>query len=219
MKRIALALLSLVVALPLWATAQAPDVLKVDGKTYQLQSNPLEPYLAAHGDKMPAPEVRSTGLWRGYIATFALRDGHLYVDDVKMLTKKYLHSDAPEEKQLKSVMAALFGDAAPRIATWFTGNLIVPTGEMVHYVHMGYASTYSSYLVVTVIEGNVRERRDMNEAQFEAFRRAQFAAFKKTPEYEKHVAGLRKGDESDKNIDGFLFVYTGAEFLSRIFTH
>jgi len=219
MKRTALALLSLAVAFPLWATAQAPDVLTIDGKTYNLQSNPLEPYLAAHEGKMPRPEVSSTGLWRGYIATFALRDGHLYVDDVKMPTKAYMHADAPEEKQFKSVMAALFGDAAPHIATWFTGNLVVPTGELVRYVHMGYASTYSSYLVVTVIGGEVRERREMNEAQFESFRRAQFAAFQKTPEYAKHVAGLRKGGESEKGIDDFLFVYAGAEFLSRIFTH
>jgi len=219
MKRTALALLSLVAALPLWATAQAPDVLKVDGKTYQLQSNPLEPYLGAHPGRMPAAEVRSTGLWRGYIATFALRDGDLYVDDVMMPTKEYAKLDGPEDVRFRSVMAALFGDAAPRVATWFTGHLIVPTGELVRYVHMGYASTYSSYLVVTVVEGNVRDRRDMNQAQFETFRRAQFAAFQKTPEYAKHVAGLKKGDESDKNIDDFLFVYAGAEFLSRIFTH
>jgi hypothetical protein len=47
---------------------------------------------------------------------------------------------------------------------------------------------------------------------------AQFAAFQKTPEYAKHVAGPKRGDESDNNIGDVLFAYAGAEFLS-IFTH
>ncbi|HEY6138974.1 MAG TPA: hypothetical protein VI670_14530 [Thermoanaerobaculia bacterium] len=51
---------------------------------------------------------------------------------------------------------------------------------------------------------------EMNEAQF--------AAFQKTPEYAKHVAGPKRGDESDNNIGDVLFAYAGAEFLS-IFTH
>ena len=59
-----------------------------------------------------------------------------------------------ESEASKSVLKALFGDDASRVATWFTGHLIVPTGEIVNYVHMGYGSTYSSYIVVTVVPGD-----------------------------------------------------------------
>src|SRR6266508_3100092 len=125
MKRTALLLLSVAVALPLWATAQAPDILKIDGKTYNIHTNPLEPYLLANPGRMPPAEVSSTGLWRGYIAKWLLREDRLFLDDVRVPTKS---------EAFKSVLKALFGNSAPRVAAWFTGHLVVPTGEIVKYV-------------------------------------------------------------------------------------
>lgn len=131
MKRLPLLLLSLAIAARLGATAQAPDILKIGDRTLLVTSNPLEPFLAANPGRLPEAEVMSTGLWRGYIATWSVRDGRLFVDDVRVPTKAYMDSDAPESKQFRSVLKPLFGDDVPHVATWFTGHLIVPTGEMV----------------------------------------------------------------------------------------
>lgn len=206
-KRLLLMLAAVAVAVPLWATAQAPDVLKLDGKTYDLFSNPLEAFLATNAKRLPQSEVMSSALWRGYIATFAIRDKKLFVDDVRILARG--------ETKFRSVMKELFGDAAPHPAEWFTGHLIVPTGKLVNYVHLGYGSTYSAYTIATVIKGDVREIRTMDREQFEAFRRAQFAAFKKTPEYAERAANLSKN--GDPSVEPFLFESAAADYLARIF--
>lgn len=210
MRRLTLVLFSLALTLSLGATSQAPDVLKADGKTYSIFTNPLGPWLAANPNKLPKADVISSGLWRGYIATFAIRNDHLYVDDV-VIPKSV--------DEYRSVMKELFGDSEPHLAQWYTGRLIVPTGKLVNYVHMGYASTYSSYMVVTVVKGAIRDKQDMDQEQFEQFRRAQFAAFKKTPEYAKDLAEAKKGDNSmsDKDVEEFIYQYESPVYLSRVF--
>ena len=209
-RRLLLVLLALAAAVPLWATAQAPEVLKFEGKTYSMHTNPLEPYLAEHAHALPQPTVRSSALWRGYIATWVVRDGKLFLEDVRMLTS---------DNHDRSVMKSLFPDGAPQVATWFTGNLIVPTGELVRYVHMGYGSTYSSYLIATVTKGEVGQVRRMNAAEFDAFRHAQFEAFKKTKEYRRDLDEAKKGDKdaNDEFVEKFLFAFDSEVYLSRIF--
>jgi hypothetical protein len=219
MERLMLLLLSVVVACPLGATAQIPDILKVDGKTYSINTNPLVPVLVATPDRLPKNGVMSTALWRGYIGSWSIREDRLWLDDVRVPTEAYMDADAPESKQFSSAMKHLFDDSAPRIATWFTGHLIVPTGEMVEYVHMGYGSTYSSYLVVTIVKGVVQERRNLDRGKFEAFRRTQYQAYKKTPEYAKALDEVKQGgaEMSVEETDEFLSQFTSGEYLSRIF--
>jgi hypothetical protein len=219
MRHFALLLLLTGLAGPLGATAQAPDILEMNGRTYSIYTNPLTPFLLANPGRLPEPEVMSTGLWRGYIATWSVRKNRLYLKDVRMPTAASSDADASESEHYRSAMVPLFGDSAPRAATWFTGHLIVPTGEMVNYVHMGYGSTYSSYIVITAIEGAIQSQRELNAEEFEKFRRAQYAAYQKTPEYAKALAEVKKGDEpmSDELTEQFLFQYASEEYMSRIF--
>lgn len=219
MKRVVLFLLLVGIAGPLAATAQAPDLLKIDGKTYPIHTNPLAPVLAANPERLPEPEIISTGLWRGYIATWTVRENRLLLEDVRMRTKASMDPDAPESKQSRSVMKNLFGESAPRVATWFTGHLIVPTGTMVGYVHMGYGSTYSSYMVLTIIKGAVHERRELSREDFEKFRRSQYESFRQTPEYAKARAEAKQGGHpmSDELLEQFLFQFASEEYMSRIF--
>jgi hypothetical protein len=219
MKRAVLCVIVLAMAGAAFGTAQAPDILKYNGKTYYIHSNPLAPFLRSAKVELPESGVVSSGLWRGYIATWAIRDNKLYLDDVGIPTRAYIDSDAPEEKRFRSAMNHIFRNTEPKVATWFTGNLIVPTGELVEYVHMGYGSTYSSYMVATVVKGAVRQLRNMNREQFDAFRRSQFEAFKKTPEYSKSRIEANKGDDpmSDELVEQFLFQFHSEEYMSRIF--
>jgi hypothetical protein len=203
----------------LHATAQTPEVLRFEGKSYDLETVPLSEYLASHPGVIPESKISSTGLWRGYIGTWALRDQKLYLEDIRILTSAAMDSDASESERSRSVIAEVFKTKEPVHATWFTGRLIVPTGEMVDYVHMGFASTYSAYLVVTVVDGNVTEMSRMNLTQFQKFRRRQFELFKQTAEYVEAVADLRKRDRpmTAEQIEDFLFQVNTGRFDSRLF--
>lgn len=67
------------------ATAQEPDVLLYKGKEYALYANPLEPIYKSE-DERPnfsvGPNTISTGNWRGYVATWKIEDGSLYLEAV-----------------------------------------------------------------------------------------------------------------------------------------
>lgn len=184
-----------------------------------MDTTPLSAYLAMHPNAIPESEVTSTGLWRGYIGSWSLRDQKLYLEDIRILTSAATDADATEDDRYRSVLAETFKEKAPIHATWFSGRLIVPTGEMVEYVHMGFASTYSSYLVVKIIDGAVIEMSRMSLGQFQAFRRKQFELFKKTAEYAAAVAELRKSDRdmTEAEVEDFLFQVNTGRFDSRIF--
>ena len=74
--KLLLTLLALLATTTASGTAQAPDKLVLDGETYSLNTNPLESYFGKHPERHPREAedgdqvVLSTGLWRGYIATF-----------------------------------------------------------------------------------------------------------------------------------------------------
>ena len=71
------ALCLLMLPLPAAATAQAPDLIVIDGHDEPLQTNPLGHYLAEHPDVVLMRGVQSSGNWRGYIATWEVSDGTL----------------------------------------------------------------------------------------------------------------------------------------------
>lgn len=43
-------------------------------------------------------------------------------------------------------------------ADWFTGQIRIPYGELMEYVHMDYCSIYEKDIILTVVEGVVTEK-------------------------------------------------------------
>lgn len=133
-------------------TAQAAEVLMHKGEHLSLCSEPLGEFLKTiHSPiKFYAP---STALWRGYIGTWAIEGGHLYLvklkafvqngEDVEDVGLSYLFPDYPD---------GVF-------AHWYSGELRCPMGEMLNYVHGGYASTYEQDLFIEVKNGVVLGER------------------------------------------------------------
>ena len=89
-------------------------------------------------------------------------------------------NEVSQSTEIRSVMAKMFPDQNEVLADWFTGNIIIPDGELVSYVHMAYASTYSKYIILQVKNGAITRNWTAESAEFIKFRDAQFAAFKKT---------------------------------------
>lgn len=199
------------------ATAQVPDVLVLDGNAVPLNTNPLEPYLDAHRQTVPKFPPGSTANWRGYVATFAIRNGVLIVDKVEVSRWETPTKGKAPVRRVEDVVTQVFAGRDDVPATWYTGALVIPRGKLVNYVHMGYGSTYERYTVIQVRSGYVLQRLDMSADEFNAYRKARFAAFKKTPEYRAKLAkltGARDSMDADSTED-FLYDFESEFYLSR----
>lgn len=84
-----------------------------------------------------------------------------------------------------SVYEKVFETTAPTKLDWLTGLLVVPNGKMLQYVHMGYASSFESYLILEINEGNLIKEKIVTNDEYIKFKHKQFKAFKKTKEYKK----------------------------------
>ncbi len=200
------------------ATAQAPDVILIDGKKYALNTNPLDRYLAKLGDKAPRFEAPHTALWRGYIATWELAQGKLYLRKIEGYRDLGNDADGADDFGELNVdgMKELFPDKSDVIADWYTGTLIIPDGEQVEYVHMGYGSTYAKYIVVSIKDGIETERHNLSREEFERFRDERFAKYKQTDEYKKQAAENKTGNQSmpAEQFDQFLKEFEAERYLS-----
>lgn len=100
---------------------------------------------------------------------------------------------------------------------WYLGHLIIPAGKEARYVHLGYATTYKKYRIVTVVDGEVTAMRKVRLKEFKRFRRSQFAAFKETEIYAKNLASvLEDGDFTEKEAEKFLFDLWAGYYLAVI---
>lgn len=198
------------------ATAQQPDFLVYDGEKHMLQTNPMEEYFRQHPDKKPTSGVMSTALWRGYVATFEVREGRLLLKDIEVMIPS---DNADRGYVFKSERSTIVPAGAELELDWFTGILVLPHGRLVSYVHMGYASAYEKYILLEVKKGRITGERRLKAEGYEAFKEKQFQAFKRTDAYAAQAARLRQDGLSEQRIDSYLRVgiigYT-SEFLDEI---
>lgn len=202
------------VTFKLLATAQFPDKIIYYGKTYSLQSNPLEDFFEKYPDKRPKSEMVSTALWRGYIATFEIRANQLFVIDIEIeALKDTLKNDY--QTYWRSVIKEVFPDQKDVKIDWFTGLLVIPYGKMVNYVHMGYGSTFKKYILLEIEAGNLNKEARFNYKEYEKFKEKQFLEFKKTDKYKQMVNDLKKENDNVEFIDSFLRDFI-IEYTSKI---
>ncbi len=138
-------------------TAQAPDVLILDGEALPLFTNPLEAHLEQCVGERPFVS-RHTANWRGYVATWEIRDGALWLVRLRgwHISLRPRTPVAPTE-ELPGLdgpdvpLSQLFaGQAGAVKATWYSGTLRVPKGERLAGLHMGYLALYEREIHITV---------------------------------------------------------------------
>jgi len=128
-------------------TAQVPEKLIYQGKSISMCAEPLGDYFQLAGIK-PDFEICHTALWRRYVGSWEILDDRLYLIGLK----------ATLRDGTKASIATLFPDYPDRVfAHWYTGKLRIPQGELLNYVHMGYASTFESDLFLTIEHGVVTQ--------------------------------------------------------------
>lgn len=195
------------------ATAQIPDRILIDGQDYALQTNPLESWLAASEWKPPEEATISSANWRGYTASWEITEGQLVLRDVTI----QVVADGSGDYAPQSILGDLFpSTAAPVVADWYSGALIVPDGQMTRYVHMGYGSSYERYQVLRIAGGRVVEHLKLSAEEFEQYKADKFEAFTTTGEYRESLERLREeSDElSEEQLRDFMMSYYAERYLS-----
>ncbi|MFO7259022.1 MAG: hypothetical protein DIU61_015085 [Bacteroidota bacterium] len=133
--------------------AQKADIIVMDGETMDLYTNPLEDYWAKNRKKRP-PFYSLDVCRRGYIASWAIRDGQLFLTDIEGdIENRSLFGPKSKKCTLKTV----FKKAGPEgvKAEWFSGKLRIPRGNMTQYEHNGYDSRFEREMIITVNKGDV----------------------------------------------------------------
>lgn len=129
-------------------TAQMPERLIFEGHEHSMCSEPLGDFFGLGGSR---PEFRAphTACWRGYVGTWEIIDGRLYLTELKGWLK------SGDEATLETVFPG-YGERV--FAHWFTDTVRLPQGKQLKYVHMGYGSTYERDLLLRFSKGELIER-------------------------------------------------------------
>lgn len=122
-------------------TAQIPERLTYNGESVSMACTPGLPEDSPRIVRAENPVgtgvfpflTFSTACWRGYVGSWEIKDNRLYLTGV-------------------SGRLALVGDE-PLFADWVSRTLVVTRGEMIRYVHMGFASLYEEEIHLTVEHG------------------------------------------------------------------
>lgn len=188
----------------LFATAQYPDKIIYNGKEYSLHSNPMEEYFAKNPHRKPRGGIISSALWRGYVATFEFSENNLILKDIHIM--EWDKSESNSHKiNWKSVLSEVVPKDEKLKIDWFTGILVIPHGELVNYVHMGYSSTYENYILLELDKGRLNKAKEFEQKDYEKFKERQFEAFKKTAEYQKLLNRMKKEEKFNQSTaDGFI---------------
>lgn len=214
MKTIILILLLSCFVQDVFATAQIPDRLIYEGKSYHLHNNPLEVYFKEHPRKRPEGEVTSTALWRGYIATFEIQDQVLVLKDLQI--EVYEHQEGKEEwmpnTTLKSVLKEVFPEEEAFKIDWCTEVLILPSGKLIKYVHHAYASTFEEYVLLEMKGGILTQSKAFDTAGYLAFKKQQLERFKATTDYQTYLTKWKEkydytAEEVDEVLEAGIFKY------------
>ena len=101
-----------------------------------------------------SPGVRVTSNWRGYVANWEVEGDTLYLVGLDSWICKDLRPENCKRADLKELFGEKLRDGKVK-ADWFTGELRMPDGEQLQYVHMGYGSVYEREIVLKVEKGKV----------------------------------------------------------------
>lgn len=124
-------------------TAQIAERLDYRGESHALCAEPLTDYFHLAHVKSPF-QFTMTALWRGYVGSWEIVDGRLYLVGLRGRLKD----------DSEGSLATIFPAYPQRVfAHWYCGRLRLPQGRLLEYVHGGYDSRYERDLFLTLERG------------------------------------------------------------------
>lgn len=137
-------------------TAQQMEKLIFNGKEVSVATEPLDPYLSNLKEK-PKLFPPSSTCWRGYVGTWEIKNDKLYLIAFEGYTVNMV-----ERRYWQVGMDFIFPNHKEVFAEWFTGELRIPQGDMLEYVHGGYESTFESDLLLVFKNGHLSGQRTVD---------------------------------------------------------
>ena len=124
-------------------TAQVREALFYEGDKLSMANAPLSAYFDL-GGRCPDFQAAFTFLGRGYVGTWEICEGRLYLIG--------LHGALVDGTQ--ATLETMFPGFPDRVfAHWFTGGLRIPQGALLKHRHMGWSSLYETDLFLHCEEG------------------------------------------------------------------
>ena len=125
-------------------TAQVSEILIYKGEEFSIMSEPLSDFL----EKKPKLfSWESSACWRGYVGKWKILGDKLFLIDLDGNTENG-----------KVGLKYLFANKKEVFAKWFSGDLTIPLGELIEYVHVGYASIFEKDLIITFSKGIITKQ-------------------------------------------------------------
>ena len=133
-------------------TAQIRETIVYKGKKHLMATEPLNEFLKRKDLRF---EPSLSALWRGYIGKWKIKYKKLYLIE---LTGKIENLPIPYEDS----MEYLFPGQKEVFADWFSGEVIIPVGEVLEYFHMGYGSTFEKNIILEIQNGVLMSEREID---------------------------------------------------------
>lgn len=126
-------------------TAQISEILHYKGDFISMRATPLTDYFELMGIS-PYFQDRSTACWRRYVGKWEISLDRLYLMGIS----------ATYEDGSEVTLGDFFPGFDSRVfAHWFSGVLSVPQGDVLKYVHMGFATMFERDLLISIEQGVV----------------------------------------------------------------
>lgn len=164
-------------------TAQVREKLFCNWGIQSISTEPLAPYLEHRKDMKFISG--STACWRGYQGKWEIKDNKLYLIEFNGSTLELgginLNDLFPNQKEV--------------LAYWFNGEIVIPQGYLLEYIHAGYDSLYESDLIL-VFENGILVK------QYEVDNRKEYENSQKQKEQEirERPAKEAKKKRKEKNV-------------------
>jgi len=147
-------------------TAQTANRIRLQGASHLLMSEPDE---GLWTDLVKPNFVPlSSANWQGYVSHWAVKGSALYLEDVQGSVCRR-HPEVGAERS-NWCQIGHYGNCDRRPirlsdicyvppdglrADWFSGELRVPQGRLIEYVHAGWASGFERDLILQVVDGRI----------------------------------------------------------------
>lgn len=138
-------------------TAQMGERLFYEGDEHSMCSTPLSGYFALGGE-CPKFGQFCTALWRGYVGSWEIRHDRLYMVGLQ----------GTLDDGTKANLETVFPGYPDRVfAHWYSGEIRIPQGRLLNYVHGGFASTYERDVFLKFEKGLLVAKRVKENGQAE----------------------------------------------------
>lgn len=135
-------------------TAQIAEKLHYEGEAHAMCDEPLWEYFRLAGIE-PNFESMSTALWRGYVGTWEILDGRLYLVGLNGTLKN----------GSAATVVTFFPNNPDRVfAHWYSDRLRLPRGKLLKTVRAGFASVYEEDVLLFIDKGVVTHTEVRNNS-------------------------------------------------------